>query len=125
LGNRRGKKEPRGEVSKHDILCAAIGVVCDDLEVVQTEGTNSLAARVVDITVQVGTLERDACHTGINRFFAITRFHCGETISLDVMSLGYAPSYDKKELGELEEAMIPLSRDLARRIQDVVLPRRG
>jgi hypothetical protein len=41
------------------------------------------------------------------------------------MSLGYVPGYDKKKLEELEEAVVPLSRDLARRIQDVVLPRRG
>jgi hypothetical protein len=38
------------------------------------------------------------------------------------MSLGYAPDYDEKELEELEEAVVPLSRDLAGRIQDVVLP---
>jgi hypothetical protein len=41
------------------------------------------------------------------------------------MSLGYAPGYDEKELEELEEAVVPLSRDLAGRIKDIVLPRRG
>jgi hypothetical protein len=39
------------------------------------------------------------------------------------MSLGYAPGYDEKELEELEEALVPLSQDLAGRIQDVVLPK--
>jgi hypothetical protein len=38
------------------------------------------------------------------------------------MSLRYMPGYDKKEL---EDAVVPLSRDLAGRIQDMVLPRRG
>jgi hypothetical protein len=38
------------------------------------------------------------------------------------MSLGYTPRYDEKEL---EEAVIPLSQDLAGRIKDIVLPRRG
>jgi hypothetical protein len=70
-------------------------------------------------------LERDALHAGINHSFAISHSHYGETISLEAMSLGYAPGYDEKELEELEEAVIPLSRDLAVRIQDVVLPWRG
>jgi hypothetical protein len=30
------------------------------------EGTNSLVARVIDITARAGALERDAFHTGIN-----------------------------------------------------------
>jgi hypothetical protein len=38
------------------------------------------------------------------------------------MSLGYAPGYDERELEELEEVVVPLSQDLAGRIQDVVLP---
>jgi hypothetical protein len=39
------------------------------------------------------------------------------------MSLGYALVYDEKELEELEMAVVPLSQDLAGRIQDIVLPR--
>jgi hypothetical protein len=34
------------------------------------------------------------------------------------MRLGYAPGYDEKELEELEKAVVPLSRDMAGRIQD-------
>jgi hypothetical protein len=51
--------------------------------------------------------------------------HYGETISLEAMSLGYAPSYDERELEELERSVVPLSQDLAGRLQDIVLPRRG
>jgi hypothetical protein len=38
------------------------------------------------------------------------------------MRLGYALGYNEKELEELEEAVVPLSRDLTGRIHDVVLP---
>jgi hypothetical protein len=119
------RKNHEVEVNKHDILRAAIGVVCDDLEVAHTEGASSLVARVIDITARSGTLERDAFHADINRSFVIARSHYGETISLEVMSLRYAPNYDEKELEELEEVVVPLSRDLAGRIQYVVLSRRG
>ena len=36
-----------------DILSAALGVVCDDLEVVRSEGTSLLVAHAVEITAQV------------------------------------------------------------------------
>jgi hypothetical protein len=74
---------------------------------------------------RASALERDAFHAGINRSFAIAHSHYGKTISLEAMSLGYAPGYYKKELEELEEVVVPLSQDLAGRIQDVVLLRRG
>ena len=35
------------------ILSAALRVVCDDLEVVRSEGTSSLMAHAVEITAQV------------------------------------------------------------------------
>jgi hypothetical protein len=44
-----GRKSLKAEVSEHDILCDAIRVICDDLEVAQMEGTSSLAARVIDV----------------------------------------------------------------------------
>ena len=44
------------------ILSAALGVVCDDLEVVRSEGTSSLMARAVEIKARVRQLERnDLC----------------------------------------------------------------
>jgi hypothetical protein len=116
------RKNLKSEVSEHGILRASIGVICDDLKVAQTKRTSLLAACVIDITAWAGALERDAFHAGINHSFAIAHSHFGETISLEAMSLGYAPGYDKKELEELEEVVIPLSRDLEGRIQDVVLP---
>jgi hypothetical protein len=48
----------------------------------------------------------------------ITHPHYGQTISLEAMSLGYTLGYDEKELEELEKAVVPLSQDLAGKIQD-------
>jgi hypothetical protein len=44
------RKSLEAEASEHDMLCATIGVICDVLRVVQTEGTSSLVAHVIDIT---------------------------------------------------------------------------
>ena len=41
------------ESDEPDILSAALGVVCDDLEVVLSEGTSSLAAHAIKITARV------------------------------------------------------------------------
>ena len=48
------------------ILSAVLGVVCDDLEVVWSEGTSSLVARAVEITARVCSLERNALRAGVN-----------------------------------------------------------
>ena len=41
------------ESDKLGILSTALGVVCDDLEVVRSEGTSSLAARAIEIIARV------------------------------------------------------------------------
>jgi len=97
-------------------------VVCDDLDVVQSEGTSSLAAHVVDITSQARQLEREALRAGINRAFTIAHSHYGDNIDLKAISLGYAPGYEDKELEEMEMEVAPFSQDLADRIESVVLP---
>ena len=44
------RRNLQAESDELGILSAALGVVCDDLEVVWSEGTSSLAARAVEIT---------------------------------------------------------------------------
>ena len=100
-------------------------MVCDDLEVVQLEGTSSLAAHAIEITARVRQLERNALHTGVNQSFVIARSHYGDNIDLEAMSHGYALGYEVHELVEMEMAVAPLSQDLADRIEDIVLPWRG
>ena len=52
------------------ILSSTLRVVCNDLEVVRSEGTNSLAARAIEITARVRQLERNALRTRVNQSFA-------------------------------------------------------
>ena len=100
-------------------------MVCDDLEVVWSEGTNSLAARAVEIIAWVRQLERNVLRVGVNQSFAIAHSHYGDNIDLEAMSHGFVPGYEVHELEEMEAAVAPLSEDLADRIEDIVLPRRG
>ena len=97
-------------------------MVYDNLEVAQPEGTSSLAARAVDITVQVCQLEREALCIGITQAFVIARSHYADSIDLETMSLGFAPGYEASELDEIETAVAPLAWDLADRVEDIVLP---
>jgi hypothetical protein len=119
------KKNLQTEGDELGILSAAIRVVCDDLNVIQSEGTSSLAVHVVQITDWARQLERNALHAGINRPFVIAHSYYGDTIDLKATSHGYAHGYEDKELEEMETAVAPLSQDLANRIENIVLPWRG
>ena len=99
-------------------------MVCDDLEVVWSEGTSSLIARAIEITAWVHQLKRNALRVGLNQSFMIAHSHYGDNIDLEMMSHGFAPSYVVHELEEMEVAVAPLSQDLADRIKGIVLPRR-
>ena len=44
---------------------------------------------------------------------------------MEAMSHGYAPGYEGEELEKIEDDVASLSQDLANRIADAVLPRRG
>ena len=100
-------------------------MVCNDLEVVQLEGTNSLAAHAIEIIARVHQLERDALRTSVNWCFVIARSHYWDNIDLEAMSHGYVPSYEVHELEEMETTVVPLSQGLADRIEGIVIPRRG
>jgi len=107
------------------ILSAALGVVYHDLEVLRSEGTGSLAAHAVDITVWVCQLERDALHAKVTQAFAIAHLHYADSIDLETMSLGFTPGYEASKLNKIETAVAPLAQDLANRIEYIVLPQRG
>ena len=100
-------------------------MVYDDLEMAWPEGTSSLAACAVDITAWVRQLERKALRSRITQAFAITCSHYADSIDLETMSLGFAPGYEASELDEIEMAVAPIARNLADKIEDMVLPRRG
>ena len=115
------RRKLQAESDELGILSTALGVVCDDLEVVRSEGTSSFAARAVEITARVRQLERNALRAGVNQSFAIACSHYGDNIDLEAMSHGYAPGYEIHELEEIETAVAPLSQDLADRIEGIVL----
>ena len=99
-------------------------VVYDDLHVAQEEGTSSLTTHAAGITARVGQLEEDAFHAGITQTFTIARSHYDREINLEVMSLGFAPSYEDSELDEIEKAVTPIARNLVNRLKDMILPSR-
>ena len=113
------------ESDELDILSATLRVVCDNLEGVWSKGTSSLAARAVKIMARVRQLERNALRAKVNQSFMIARSHYGDSIDLEAMSHGFVPGYEVHEPDEMEAAVAPLSQDLADRIEDIVLPRRG
>ena len=41
---------------------------------------------------------------------------------MEMMSLGFAPGYEASKLDEIETTVAPLARDLADRVEDIVLP---
>ena len=90
-------------------LSASLRVVYDDLEVVRSEGTNSLVARAVEIIARVRQLERNVLRDGVDQFFAIACSHYGATIDLETMSHGFVPGYEVHELEEMEAVVAPLS----------------
>ena len=108
-----------------DVLKVALGIVCDDLQVVQAKGASSLAALTADITAWVRQLEKEALRSGITEAFAIARSHYDDNINLEAMSLGFVPGYEPSKLDEIEAAMTPLMETLASKVEDMVLPRRG
>jgi hypothetical protein len=54
------KKNFQMENDEHGLLRATIGVICDDLEVAQAEGSSLLVARIIEIIAWACALERNA-----------------------------------------------------------------
>ena len=71
------RRNLQAESDELDILSTTLGVVCDDLEVVRSEGTSSLAAHAVEIMAWVRQLERNSLHAEVNQSFMIARSHYG------------------------------------------------
>ena len=87
-------------------------------------GNQLTCGHAADITARVGQLEENAFHAGITQAFAVARSHYDQEINPEVMSLGFAPSYENSKLDEIEKAVTPIARNLANRPKDMVLPLR-
>ena len=79
------RRNLQAESDELGILSTALGVVCDDLEVVQSEGTSSLMAHAVQITMRVRQLMRKALHIRVNQSFTIAHSQYGDSIDLEMM----------------------------------------
>ena len=77
-----------------DMLKATLMVVCVDLDIMQAEGTSSLAMRATEIMSRARQLERDALCAAVNRAFMIAHSHYGASINLEAMSQGYVLGYE-------------------------------
>ena len=86
--------------------------------------TGLLVAHAAGITARVDQLEEDAFRTGITQAFVVARSHYDQEINLEVMSQCFAPVYEDAELDEMEKAVTPLTRNLADRLKEEVLPSR-
>ena len=115
----------QAESNELELQKVGLSIICDDLQVVQAEGTSSLTTRAVDMTARVRQLEKEAFRLGIIQDFAIARSHYDVNINLGAMSLGFAHGYELSELDEIEAAVTPLAESLESKIEDTVLPRRG
>jgi len=89
--------------------------------VAQEEGAGSLTTHAAGIMAQVGQLVESVFHTGITQAFTVARSHYDTEINLEVMSLGFPPSYEDDELDEIEKAVAPLAQDLANSLKGMVL----
>ena len=81
-----------------------------------------MASATIDIMARVHQLEREALRSRITQAFAIARSHYAESIDLETMSLGFAPGYEASELDEIEKAVVPVARNLADKVEEIVLP---
>ena len=103
------RRNLQAESDELGILSAAFEVVCDNLEVVWSVGTSSLATRAIEIIARVRQLEGNTLHAGVNQSFIIAHSHYGDSIDLETMTHGFMPGYEVHELEEMEAAVAPLS----------------
>jgi hypothetical protein len=72
------------ESDEHDDLRVAVGLVCDDLEVIPLEETSSLAVHSLRIMDRAQEIARRAVRFGVQHAFTITHSHY-ENINLGAM----------------------------------------
>ena len=73
----------------------------------------------------VRQLEGEALCSGITQAFAIARSHYADSIDLETMSLGFMPDFQAFKLDEIEKAVALVAWNLADKVEEIVLPRRG
>ncbi|XP_012700009.1 uncharacterized protein LOC105914003 [Setaria italica] len=72
----------------------AVRIICEDLHVVQEEGTSTLVVRVLGMYRQALEITREALHVGVRWAFIVFGSHYSG-INFDAMSGGYAFGYSE------------------------------
>ncbi|XP_072151344.1 uncharacterized protein [Setaria viridis] len=109
------------ERTEHGALRDAVRVVCDDLSVVQGEGTSSLATRVLGTYRRAREIALEALHTGVRRAFGVFGSHYSG-INFAGMSGGYAAGYSEAELDEIDASVLDPAEALAKLLKDEAVP---
>lgn len=118
------KAELGVERSDHDALRMAVGVVCDDLGMSQSEGVSSLAVRALEIGHRTRELTQTTLHFGMNYTFMAARSHY-EEIYMVALGEGITKDCPNEGLHETEKEVVPLSATLARKLEPSVAPQEG
>nr|TKV93533.1 hypothetical protein SEVIR_9G232000v2 [Setaria viridis] len=110
-----------GEHVEHANLRDAIRIICEDLSVVQVEGTSTLAARVLGAYRRTCEIAREALHVGVMRAFGIFSSHYS-SINFTAMSGGYASDYSEAELDKTDASVLNPAEALAKLLEDEAIP---
>ena len=109
------------EHTELDNLRTAVGLVCEDLGVVQEQGTSSLATRVLGTYPRARELAREALHVGVKRAFGVFGSHYAG-LNFQRLGEGYASGYTDAELDEIDGTVEEPAAALARQLEEEALP---
>ncbi|XP_072151237.1 uncharacterized protein [Setaria viridis] len=79
------------ERAEHANLRDTVCIVCEDLSVVQEEGTSTLVARVLGTYQRAREIAQEALHVGVRRAFGVFGSHYSN-INFDAMGGGTPPA---------------------------------
>ena len=109
------------ERTEHSALRDVVRVVCDDLGVVQGEGTSSLATPVLGTYRRACKIALEALHTSVRRAFGVSGSNYS-SINFAGMSGGYASGYSEVELDEIDVSVLNPAEALAKLLEDEAVP---
>nr|TKW14428.1 hypothetical protein SEVIR_5G167500v2 [Setaria viridis] len=102
---------------EHANLRDAVRIVCEDLSVVQEEGTSTLAARFLRTYRRAREIAREALHVGVRWAFSVFVSHYSN-LNSDAMSGGYTSGYSEAELDKIDASVLNPAKALAKLLED-------
>lgn len=92
--------------TEHSNLSDVVDLICDELQVMQPAGMNTLTARAGMITDRACEHERAVLHSSVNWVFVVAHSHY-KNIDLEALSEGYPGGHEPHELTPLEDEAAP------------------